>query len=357
MEKKYRLFKDQLAEFSKTKCIRFVGKHISSFSQVEIPDITENIDLPNNVITDFSGFQITSNVHTIILDDNPLLSFKNFPKSSNILHFSAKNSPLSDFPTFRSMALLSIGRQLLTINGKPVTNNDLQLINPSRLFTLLSQSTPTQENQEDQEKVSNELSSYVRQGFIFSTLPRKISEISSKIEKQKKDTITIQVMRIMTLLGKSADDGKSIIRQILQPPLPKVKAISTKTDERLMRQQDLICYMQGELEKLKKAHDEAQEKIKEKNMCKNLTEADIPVSETVRLAYENMVNESAQLLLQNESIVTDEILPFEENYEGLRNAVIKLLDADPSQTDKELINQLHEECKIINQRDDIDEGY
>ena len=128
----------QKAIVAKIGEIDLANREISSFNQIEIPDITSSLNLSRNYIAEFAGFEPGSRLETLILDDNPIVTFRNFPTINNIRHFSALRSPITLLPNFRLLTIIAIGDGLETINGTVVTLKEKAEASGQKLFDFFS---------------------------------------------------------------------------------------------------------------------------------------------------------------------------------------------------------------------------
>ena len=155
--------------------INLTNREISSFEQIEIPEITTSLNLSNNYIAEFAGFQPASRLETLILDGNPIVTFRNFPEENNIRHFSALKSPITLLPNFRLLTLLALGDGLETINGIAVSTNEKVAASGQKLFDFFSRKAISNGSKEECDEIKRIMSKIIRQGWIGDTLPKNLT--------------------------------------------------------------------------------------------------------------------------------------------------------------------------------------
>ena len=243
------------AEVAKEGKAVFSNQKLKSFAQIEIPYVASYLDVSNNKLTNFNGFEPSSKLETLIVDNNPLLSFQGFPENQVILHFSARNTPISELAIFRSLVLLTVGSQLETINGVPVTANERKEISGKTLTEHFMRRNIVKLSARQKNGIAGQLSDCLRRGYICDAWPVKISVIQSATDSQENDPITVRVMRLVKMLGKDESMTDQIMEWIFAPKLSEqVVQASQVVDERLTKQQMLINYMAEQLDELKKAN-------------------------------------------------------------------------------------------------------
>lgn len=361
---KKRLAQKQAAEVVQTGCASFASRQIRSFTDIDFPDVALSLDVSDNRIADFTGFQPKITLESLNVDKNPIVSFYGFPEQHMLVHFSAKQTPISELPNFRQLALLAIGSQLETINGVPVTQVELQSISGVKLSGYFNRKTVTKVSEAQQDQILHQVSDAVRHGFVASSLPRKLSEITDAVASQESDPVTVRAMRLMHILHKDEETIKNLIKQLFCPVLSnKGVKKSQVVDERLTKQQSLINFMTDQLNEIKY---ERQQKIQQieyqvtQDEISNLNENnqnEISVSEDTKSLYEKMVQEVASDLIQNsKEIQSEEEKEKSKNYWGLRAAVIRLLGVSEDMSDRELASLLRDQIEEIDYNNDGQQG-
>lgn len=335
------------AEVAKEGKAIFSNQKLKSFASIEIPYVATYVDLSNNKLTNFNGFEPTSKLQTLIVDNNPLLTFQGFPANQMILHFSAKNTPISDLKIFRSLVLLTIGNQLETINGIPVTANERKEISGKALTEHFLRRNIVKLSKKQKNAVATQLADCLRRGYICDSWPAKMSIIQTATDRQENDPITVRVMRLVKMLGKDESLTDQIMEWIFAPKLPsEVVQTSQIVDERLTKQQMLINYMAEQLEELKKANASNMNRtgIRTATSAKQATKREPKVSEETRSAYQQMLSEVGVPLIENSHrCEIEERKEAEKDYEGLRKAALRLLRETDDVSDAEIAARLREQ--------------
>lgn len=347
---KKRQAQKQAAEVVQTGCASFTSKQIRSFQEIDFPDVAVSLDVSDNKIPDFIGFEPKITLESLRVDRNPIVSFHGFPEQHMILHFSAKQTPISELPNFRQLTLLAIGAQLETINDVPVTQSELQSISGVTLAGHFFRKTVTKISDTQQDQISKQLSDAIRNGYVASSFPRKISVITDAVASQESDPVTVRAMRLMNILRKDEESIKSLIKQLFCPLLSNKAVKKTQVvDERLAKQQSLINFMTDQLneikmERLQKIQQiEYQAETNDYNENRNENPASPAISDETKALYEKMVEEVAFDLVQN----SEEEKGKEKNYWGLRAAVIRLLGVSEDLSDRELASLLRDQIEDI----------
>ncbi|OHT00777.1 hypothetical protein TRFO_07755 [Tritrichomonas foetus] len=341
---KKRLNSKQAAAVVSTGCASFVSRQIRSFKEIEFPPIALSLDLTENRIPDFTGFEPKITLETLIVDRNPICSFHGFPSQQMIIHFSAKNTPISELPNFRQLALLAIGSQLETINGVPVSQSELSAISGRAFTEYFFRKVVTKITAAQQDQITRQLSEAVRHGYIADKFPRQLSSIAEAVQSQESDPVTVRAMRLMYILHKDEVAIKELMRWIFCPILANQTVKKSQVvDERLTKQQALINFMTDQLEEFKRNREYKLKQFDTQSEVNLPEQPQIIVSDETRELYEQMVRETAQILIENsEKFELEEEKAKKKNYQGLRAAVIRLLKVGSELSDRELVNLLRE---------------
>ncbi|KAH0790625.1 Leucine Rich Repeat family protein [Histomonas meleagridis] len=321
------------------------GKCFTSFSKFKCPSLAKVLNFTNNCITDFNGFEPNSNLEKLILDDNPLLSFQGLIEDQKIKSFSAQNTPISLLPSFRQLAILAFGPSIEEINNEKVTISERKILSPEYLSNYFSPSSTSANDKESGINILNKLRKAVRNGWIDTSIPKKLDLIEIRSLETEMDPISVRAMRVMDLSHASEDKINDLFEKIFQPSTTKPKRFKAHdvNDERIAKQQELIAFMQNQLEQLKEINASKTKKVSKKKSGK--TENEELSAETEQL-YEKLLEEVGQGLIQNSEYVEEHTSA--NNPIGLRNAVAKLLGVNPGIGDVKLAKMLGRMKRIEN---------
>jgi len=309
------------------------NQELRTLNGVSIPKFVTHADFSGNLLTDFEGFIPPPNLLTLVVNDNPILTFKGMPDQA-LTNFSAIGAPIADLPNFRQLALIAIGAQLEVIKNVPVTPSERRDVCGDRLHELFHGGTSKTKGEVD--SLVSDLSGYLRGGYVCAQWPRSRERIKKACEEQQDDPITVRVLRHVRLVNGQEAMADAIIERLFGPARPGVRAGNAPgADERLAKQQALIGFMRGQLEDLKAARQKRIAKFSGRK--RNRAGAD--VSDTTRAAYESMLEEAGQVLIQNAGVVEQRNRQ-KPDYDSLRAAVIRLLRVGQQTPDSELIRIL-----------------
>ena len=240
---------------------------------------------------------------------------------------------------------------------RSVTKVEKQSISGVKLASHFNRKTVTKISDAQQDQINRQVSDAIRHGYVASTFPRKISDITESVASQESDPVTVRAMRLMHILRKDEETIKNLIKQLFCPILPnKSVKKSQVVDERLAKQQSLINFMTDQLNEIKR---ERQQKIQQieyqatQEEVTNLNEnyengSEIPVSEETKGLYQRMVEEVAYDLIQNsKEFELEEEKEKTKNYKGLRAAVIRLLGVSEELSDRELASLLRDQIEDV----------
>lgn len=352
--KKKRLTPLQSAEVVQTGRISFNGCGIQTFRQIDIPDVAIRLDISNNSISDFSGFEPSSSLETLILDNNLLLSFSGFPQQQCIKHFSAKGTPIAQLPNYRQIAILAIGSILETIDGVEISANERKETSSATLGEYFNRRTSSKKISEvQQSNLLSKLSDCFRKGYICDSLPRKLKEIEEASDKYENDSMTVRAMRLMKILKRDEVSIDELMDKLFGAPVvKKSRPQITVTDERLTRQQALINFMAAQLHEMKEAHEQKLSELENADKKKSKKQVEGPrISESTRMAFDEMLQNNAQILLESDEIVNQQDKKSGKDYKGLRAAVIRLLEVDKSYSDRKLAQILRKRAAELDELD------
>ena len=292
-------------------------QQITSFSEINCPNIVNYLDLSNNNITDFSSFWPSYQLKTLILDGNPILSFQNFPQQHNIENISLLFTPISKHPNFRLLALFALGINLKVINGEDVTPEELKLLSNNSLKSFFRSS--------DENSLLNRFSSLIRNGYIGEIFPKSLEKAEKDNINQQYFPLSMKIMRLFRITKMDEIEKQNLFEQIFSNK--KVKTVKVKTpkivNEQLKKQNVLIEYLQNELEQLKQVNKERDEQKQKKTS----------ISEENEEKYNEILYEYGFLLNENDIKIEE----FNEEKEKLRNiAKISLGRKDENLSDREI---------------------
>lgn len=209
------------------------NKYLYSFSDIEIPNGTQTLNLNNNFISDFTGLTNTNDLKKLTLVNNPILTFIDFPSTPELENIDLTNTPISELRNFRALCLIVAGPQLKIINGIDVNRNDRNSANTygpieKVLPLLLHGWLPVKP---------------ILTKEIINT--KEYSNLIDNILKQEKDPFSLKATRILRVIGYSKSQIKSFIRHYLYPyqnsaqMTDKFKAISSKYNQ-IDKEQEII---------------------------------------------------------------------------------------------------------------------
>lgn len=321
------------------------NREISSFTQIEIPEIATSLNLSNNYIAEFAGFIPEPSLETLILDDNPIVTFRNFPENNNIRHFSALRAPITLLPNFRFLTLLAIGDGLESINGVDVTLNEKAAVSGQKLFDFFSRKAITKGSENEYKEIKNLMSSLLKQGWIGDSLPRNLTSAEKKAEEAESDPITVLGVRLFNIVHSDEETMILFFRQHMSPS-HKIIIAPPRIDEKLEQQQNLIAFMQDQLNELKKEHQDQVQKLQKTTTYKSKVQREKELEEleeSTLNAYNEVVRRAAPELIENSRIILEEEKKKgRKNPKGLRTVAAKILGVDPNIGDRELAKMLRE---------------
>jgi hypothetical protein len=329
--------------------LELASRNIRSLAEFEIPAIAVTLDVSKNLITDFDGFCPSARLETLVIDHNPVLSFQGFPNDHGIKHFSALQTPISELPRFRELALLAIGDQLLSINGESVKKSERKAISEQiwkeRFFRQIVPAT----RKADDSLLRLNLAEYVRRGFICDIWPGQLQIIDTLTNTFESSPFSVKIMRIAKILHKDESSINFLMNWIFAPPEPRIAIKTIKTlNRKLEKQQGLINFMTTELEKLRRACKAKARRVETRKSKTKLM--DFEISDATRAMYAEIVQETGQTLLDNaeyvmkQRVAEQNTVVVSNDYDGLRCAVMELLNIDGDVSDQVLTRALLERC-------------
>lgn len=336
---------NQKAELAKAGEINLENREISAFSQIDIPDITNKINLTNNFIADFTGFRPDLRLDTLILDNNPIVTFRNFPEIHQIRHFSAINAPITLLPNYRWLVLLALGNSLETIDGTMIQPAERAAVSGEKLCELFSRKVNFTISQSEAEQTRNRLANSLRKGWISNTYPKSIEFAEKEADSAENDPITVLAVRLFNLVHADEVTMTQFLRHHMAPT-HKIVIEPPKIDDKLEQQQNLINFMRDQLVELKKEHQNQMKKLQKVTTHKTKAQKQEELkdlSEGTLNAYNELLLRAAPQLIENSQMMFEEEKKIEKkDPRGLRKVVAKLLGVDSTIGDRELAKMLRE---------------
>ncbi|OHS94640.1 hypothetical protein TRFO_11032 [Tritrichomonas foetus] len=333
----------QKASLARAGEVNLSGREISSFKQLEIPEITTVLNLSNNFIADFSGFQPELRLDTLILDDNPLVTFRFLPEVHNIRHFSAVRSPLTMLPNFRILAILAFGDHLETINGKPVTANEKAAVSGQKLAEFFKRQVVTKISNTESQQVKQKMANAIRKGWISDTFPKSLASAEQESDDAESDPISVLAVRLFTLVH-ADDETVLLFFKHHMAPTHKITIEPPRVDDKLEQQQTLITFMQDQLNELKKDHADQVSRLQKASTYKSkaqMAEELKDLSKETLEAYNNLIFSVGPDLVENSrQIAEEEKKKGTKDMKGLRSVVAKILGVEPNIGDRKLARML-----------------
>ena len=376
---------------------RWVKKNLRSFTEIDVPSKAILLNFQGNNLTDFIGLGNLENAETLILDDNPILSFMGVSESPNLKNLSMLNTPVSKLRNFKQLSILAFGFQLEKLNGIEITTEDKSraysygniestssfiargwlpkrpptiIIESSAISSPTSFSPKIKHQSPQNHKISSQNSITLdknknRKTRKPLTPPKSTgspkansshsSFLSNNTQKSTNSDSNKEMNRINTIVLSQEDDPISV-------RFVRIMKHVGYTNE--MISDSLIDYFSTDPFVIEK---ETKVKKKKKNKHKSKFDKQIEKNEEIinSLAlqinelrnqtasisnYQNMLHSIGASLIQNQMVLEngfenqsmnekksdeDEI----EEFEHLRNVMVKCVDADPLITNQELIEQ------------------
>lgn len=323
--------------------INLENREISSFTQIEIPEITTSLNLSKNYIADFTGFSPELRLETLILDDNPIVSFRYFPERHCIHHFSAIRSPITLLPNFRLLTLIVLGDSLETINGTRITPDERAAASGQKLCDFFSRKALNKNSEKECQEVRKDMSSIIRKGWIGDALPKNLEVAKEEAEEAENDPITVLGVRLFNIVHSDEETMLIFFRQHMAPT-HKIVITPPRVDEKLEQQQNLIVFMQDQLNELKKEHQDQMQRLQKTSTYKSKAQLEKELeelSDDTLNAYNEVIKRAAPRLIENSQMILDEERKKgRKNPKGLRKVVAKILGVDPNIGDKNLAQML-----------------
>lgn len=105
------------------------NKGITNLKDIGYQPSLEVLILSNNKIKTFESLQPQPNLTTIIADNNPIEFLNGLNEQPKLSSLDISGSPLTQRTKFKYYTLATVGLNLLTLNGKPLTRNDQKTAN------------------------------------------------------------------------------------------------------------------------------------------------------------------------------------------------------------------------------------
>lgn len=324
--------------------INLSSREISSFTQFELPEITTSLNLSNNYIAEFIGFEPELRLETLILDDNPIVTFRYFPEKHNIKHFSAIRSPITLLPNFRLITLLALGDSLETINGIRITPDERAAASGQKLYDFFSRKALSKSSKDECQIVRKDMSNIIRSGWIGDALPKSLENAKKEAEDAELDPITVLGVRLFNIVHSDEETMLLFFRRHMSPA-HKIVISLPRIDEKLTQQQNLISFMQDQLEQLKKEHQDQMQRLQKTSTYKSKAQLEKELDElsidTLNAYNEAIWRAAPQLIENSQMIIEEEKKKGKRNPKGLRKVVAKILGiTDPNISDRELAQKL-----------------
>lgn len=385
----------------KSDYFRMIGTGLTDINDLDLSDKIVTLDLTDNKLTDFLDFPENSNIETLILDRNPILSFKGFPKMPKLTSLSLQETPVSKLQNFRSLAYIAVGPQLKTLNGLEITKADISTANtygdPQYTINLVRQGwlpkRPSYTNDMKPIAISDVSGKSSKKTKTKQTTPSTKKSLVSRASKRKEDTfkkqkeqvdgnqltrvlnildsqkndpISVRAVRILRAIGMTHEAIKEFIKNFFSP------VIQAKKQPKLKKKEIDPNSLEGQIEKQKETiHLLATQLCTIRSQNRNF------------VAYDQMINEIAGPLFENQRIVEEDKLRAQhaldesylsqqtqqksqnvtqmsfvkqekkekkDQYVELRKTLIQYLRTTPEKNDNELI-ELLEDLNDIEEED------
>ena len=105
------------------------NKGLTSLKDIGYQPSLEVLVLSNNKIRTFESLQEQPNLTTVIADNNPIEFLNGLEKQPKLSSLDISGSPLTQRTKFKYYTLATVGLNLVTLNGKPLTRNDQKAAN------------------------------------------------------------------------------------------------------------------------------------------------------------------------------------------------------------------------------------
>ena len=316
-----------------------IGFSHGSFGQLGLTDFPQSeeissyfsLDFSGNSISSFANLPILPLLEDLIMDDTKIESFYGVKRQPSLNSISLKNTPISNYPGLRIMTIVAFGYWLKEIDGVKVTKeetSEAQKLGP-RLRPLLesgwvltSVDVPriihfrTRKCGLLDEISENEENSKID----ISTLPESSLSASTEQKETPKDSFSITSKAGVVIEGKSKEEKKYIVMK--EPNIAvikksgKVKGNEKKRTEQTSDSESYreINAFQSEASKNdKKSHHKHHRSSRSEKTESDLFSATILNDSSTIDSEERMVSNTSSSYIEINSFASSSMKPTKEN--------------------------------------------